>query len=67
MFLSQTFDTYIHAYEHATKWSRCAHVSCGLLIDGNLVCIKSNTIGLHAEMTCLKWLSEKGKWLTGKW
>lgn len=66
MLQSQIFDTYSHAYEHAIKLSRCAHISCGLLINGKLVRVDCNTIQSHAEMACLKWLLDKGDPFEGK-
>jgi hypothetical protein len=53
------FSAYIAAYDHAQRRSRCAHVSCGVLIDGILVGIATNTPVLHAEMEALKMLSEQ--------
>ena len=51
------FDTYISAYEHAQRHSRCAHVACGILIDDRLVEIRTNTPSLHAEMESISSLA----------
>jgi hypothetical protein len=44
-----TFETYLHAYDHAISRVRCAHVACGILINGELVCVATNTEDTHAE------------------
>lgn len=48
------FDTYICAYEHAQKNSRCAHVACGIIVNGKLKLIASNTSSTHAECEALQ-------------
>jgi hypothetical protein len=54
------FSAYVAAYDHAQMHSRCAHVSCGILVDGVLIGITTNTAALHAEMEALKMISEMG-------
>lgn len=51
--LQHTFSTYAAAYDHAQEKTRCAHISCGVLVNGELILISTNTPQRHAEMEAL--------------
>lgn len=53
-FQTLIFDTYSVAHDHAIDHIKCAHVSCGALINGELILITTNTPNFHAEIECLK-------------
>jgi hypothetical protein len=52
-FHANTFDIYSSAYDHAQTKTRCAHVACGVLINGELTGIYTNTPDHHAEVEAL--------------
>ena len=52
------FDTYVAAYDHSTAWVRCAHVACGIIINGKFSHVSINSPSTHAEVAALTQLAE---------
>ncbi len=50
--------TYIAACDHADQYPKCAHVSCGIIINNELVAVTTNSPSLHAEMEALVFLTK---------
>lgn len=51
------FSTYVSAYDHAQLRTRCAHVACGVIINGETAFVATNTPERHAEMEALQRLT----------
>jgi len=62
MFQSHVYNMYVSACDHSDTYKKCAHVSCGVIINGKLEYISQNTPSTHAEMGSLIWLYQKEYW-----
>lgn len=48
-----SFSAYTAAFEHAQTYRKCAHVSCGVIVNDELVAVKTSTPMQHAEIEAL--------------
>jgi pyrimidine deaminase RibD-like protein len=50
-----------HASMHAQTYTKCFHLGCSVLINGELVNTDSNRNDAHAEVAALASILERGK------